>query len=214
MVIPKLGEINAYAMIVDINQFVPMVSVAEQTGDIIAQFTRDTLGLLIQAIETDGGEVVGFMGDAFYAVFPEGDKIVKACFGAAKMIDRQCEFISDGQRECEHLWAFAKGGPSVKIAIEYGTLDVSTIYGRLLGEQPLLVGSAVNYAARISVFGKGNRCLVGPVAAKMAFGAYRLDGPFSIKGKRGEPTYECYRFDMGETWIEGPRRRGKDTYWG
>src|SRR5438270_13613235 len=88
MLIPKVGRITAYAVIVDINQFAQMVSIAEQTGDIIAQFTRDTLGLMIEAIEIEGGEVVGFMGDAIYAVFPEGDEIVNACFGMAKMVDR------------------------------------------------------------------------------------------------------------------------------
>jgi class 3 adenylate cyclase len=214
IVIPSHGTIRAFAMIVDLNRFAGMVKLAEQTGDIIAQFTRDVLSGAIDQIESEGGEVVGFMGDAVYGVLPSGDRAVKACFGIAKYVDRHCEYISSAQARCKHLWAFAKGGASLKIAVEYGVLDVSTIYSRLLGSQPLLVGNAVNYASRIAAAGKGNRCNIGPIAAKMEFSKYHLDGPFIIKGKFGEPPYEYFNFRMDDIWIEGPRRRGKETFWG
>lgn len=211
--IPEFGHIEAYAVIVDLNQFTGMVRRAEEVGDGAAQFTRDALTLPIEEIEEEGGEVVAYMGDAFLAVIPEGEGVVRACFGIAKAVDRQCEYINDAQFRCEHLWSFAPGGPSVKIAIEYGRLDISTISSRFLGSHRLLIGTPINYAARIGSAGRGNRCVVGPQAAKRAFRSFTLDGPHEIKGKRGEPPYEHHFFSMGDIWIEGPRKKGKRTSW-
>jgi class 3 adenylate cyclase len=212
--IPTNGHIEAFAMIVDLNGFTRMVSAAESVGDIIAQFTRDILDGAIREIETEGGEVVGFMGDAILGILPDGGSTVRSCFGIAKGLDRTCEYISTNQARCKHLWAFAPGGPSLKISIEYGRMDVSTIGSRLLGAHRLLIGSPINYAARIGKAGKGNRCIIGPAAAKKGFSQYTLDGPHKVDGKRGEPKYEHYFFSMDDIWIEGPRKPGQETYWG
>ena len=91
---------------------------------------------------------------------------------------------------------------------------VSTISSRFLGEHRLLIGSPINYAARISSAGEGNRCIVGPAAAERAFASYGSEGPFSIKGKASEPDYTYYFLPMGDIWIEGPRVPGKETFWG
>lgn len=203
-----------FAIIVDLNQFTPMVSKAEEDGELIAQFTRDALSGAIFEIEAEGGEVVAFMGDAVLGIIPDGDSAVKACFGIAEDFDRQCEYISNAQSDDTPNWMFASGGPSVKISIEYGSMDISTIDSRFLGEHRLLIGSPINYAARISDAGKGNRCIIGPVAAKKEFSSYTLDGPHSIAGKPGEPEYEYYFVSLGDIWIEGPREPGKETYWG
>jgi class 3 adenylate cyclase len=212
--IPKDGHIHAFAVIVDLNQFTAMVNKAEETGDLIAQFTRDALSGAIFEIEAEGGEVVAFMGDAVLGIIPDGASAVRACFGIAKDVDEQCEYISNAQEGNDYTWPFAPGGPSIKIAIEYGMMDISTIDSRLLGEHRLLIGSPINYAARISKAGEGNRCIIGPVAAKKEFSSYTLDGPHSIKGKPGEQEYEYYLFDLGDIWIDGPRAPGKETYWG
>ena len=201
-------------MIVDLNGFSGMVAAAEEVGDLIAQFTRDSLVGAIQEIEMEGGEVVGFMGDAILGILPDGDSAVKACFGIAKDLDHMCEYISSEQAGCKEIWAFAPGGPSIKIAIEFGRMDVSTIKSRLLGEHRLLIGSPINYAARISKAGEGNRCIIGQAAAKKEFGNYQLSGPHSISGKPGEPDYEHYFLDLSDIWIEGPRSPGEETYWG
>jgi class 3 adenylate cyclase len=194
--IPQDGNINAFAIIVDLNQFTSMVREAEKIGELIAQFTRDALYGAIKEIEAEGGEVVAFMGDAILGIIPDGDSAVRACFGIAKDINDQCEYISVGQTGNKDDWAFAfvPGGPSIKIAIEYGTLDISTIHSRFLGERHLLIGSPINYAARISTAGEGNRCIVGLVAAKKEFSSYKLEGPYFTKGKRGEPDYEFFFF--------------------
>jgi len=80
-------------MIVDINHFTRMV--AENDGELIAQFTRDTLMNPIEAIERYDGQVVGFMGDAILGVVPTGENAVSACIDIAKQLDRQCEYMTD-----------------------------------------------------------------------------------------------------------------------
>lgn len=212
--IPQSGGIEAFAVIVDLNSFTLMVDKAEKNGDLIAQFTRDALYGAISAIEAEGGEVVAFMGDAVLGIMVDGDSVVHTCFRIAKDCDEQCEYISNAQSENKDNWAFAMGGPSLKIAIEYGFLDISTISSRLLGEHRLFSGSAINYAARIIAAGEGNRCIIGPVAAKKTFSSYSLEGPYLIKGKPGEQEYKYYFFSMDDIWVEGQRETGKDTYWG
>jgi len=214
MLLPKIGQIEAFAMIVDLNGFSGMVSSAETVNDSIAQFTRDALAGAIGEIEIEGGEVVGFMGDAILGILPDGESAAKACFGIAKDTDRMCEYISLGQSRFPDDWAFSPGGPSIKIAVEFGRMDVSTIESRLLNEHRLLVGGPINYAARISKAGEGNRCIIGQAAARKEFGNYRLSGPFLIPGKHGEPDYEHFFLDMSDIWIEGERSPGEKTYWG
>jgi len=210
--IPKSGGISAFAMVIDINHFAGMVRQAESSPDSVAQFTRDVLTSTIMEVEAHGGHVVGFMGDAILGIIEDGEAAVKTCFGIAKEVDRQCEYISLAQKDCKGIWQYAPGGASLKIAVEYGSMDVSTISSHFLGEHRLFVGNAVVYATRISRAGKGNRCLVGPVAANKKFKDYGLEGPCSIPGKPGEPRYKYYRFPMGEIWREGSE--SNETYWG
>lgn len=209
--IPKIGSISAFAMVIDINHFASMVRRAETSPDSIAQFTRDVLTSAIMEVEAHGGHVVGFMGDAILGIIEDGEAAVKTCFGIARDVDRLCEYVSSAQKDCKRMWRYAPGGASLKIAVEYGSMNVSTISSRFLGEHKLFVGNAVVHATRISRAGKGNRCLVGPVAAK-TFKSYGLEGPYSISGKPGEPRYRYYRFPMGEIWREGSE--SNETYWG
>src|SRR5687768_11940043 len=102
IIIPKFGTIPAFAMVIDINNFVGMVSAGDGA---IAQFTRDVLTGPIVAVESSGGEVVGYMGDAILAVFAEGEDTAAACFDIAKDLDRECEYISNAQKESPDAWS-------------------------------------------------------------------------------------------------------------
>jgi len=212
MEIERIGDIAAFAMVVDINGFTAIV---ERSDDgVIAQFVRDVLAGGIEAVERHGGEIVGFMGDAFLGILPDTMSTLNACWGIAKDLDRQCSYISDAQKRCPGALACAPGGPSLKIAVEYGTMDISTIESRMLGEHRLLIGSPINYASRIGAAGEGNRCHFGPKAAKRVMDAkYDLAGPFKVKGKHSEGEYEYYVLDMSDICREGPRVEGEDTYW-
>ena len=210
--LPKIGAIEAFAMIVDINGYTLMVD--RSNGDIVAQYIRDVLTGGIVAVENYGGEVVGFMGDAFFAVLPDALSVFHSCVAIAKDVDEQCEYLSMMQREYANVYPYSPGGPGLKIAVEYGWLDISTISSNLLGEQRLLIGPPVNYAARISAAGVGNRCLFGPEAAASDLGQYALRGPFRIKGKKGEGVYKYYQLYLGDIWREGQLGPSHYTYWG
>jgi class 3 adenylate cyclase len=203
--IPRSGAISAFAMIVDINGFTGMVENAE--GDDIAQYTRDVLVGAIEAVENNGGEVVGLMGDAFYALLSDADEVFKCCVGIAKDLDRQCEYISECQSETPELFSFSPGGPGLKIGIEYGLLDISPIHSNYLKAQNLFIGNAVNYASRITAAGKGNRCLIGPKAAKQGLNQYSHRGPFTVKGKAGEKRYTYFELDLDDIWWTGGEAR-------
>ncbi|AKD53792.1 adenylate/guanylate cyclase domain-containing protein [Spirosoma radiotolerans] len=203
--IPKNGQIEAFAMIVDINSFTKIVSKSE--GNSIAQYIRDILSGGIDAVEKYEGEVVGFMGDAFLAILPTAESVFLSCVSIAKDLDRLCEYLSDRDWKADYQYK----GPSLKIGIEYGLIDTSTIYSEFLGEQVLLIGDAINYASRITLGGRGNRCLVGPKAIEQGLLQWSNHGPYVVKGKKGEQTYTYYQLELGDIWREGS---GKETYWG
>lgn len=214
MKLPEIGTIEAFAMIVDVNGFTPMV-LESTPSDGVAQFVRDVLSGGIDMIQKHGGFVVSFMGDAFLAILDSPDSVYMSCAGIAKDLDRLCEYISEHQKEYPEDWHYAKGGAGLKIAIEYGWINISTIYSDLLGQQKLLIGPPINYASRISSAGVGNRCLVGPDAMNShGMNQWMFNGPYSIKGKQGEGDYVYWQLDLGDIWREGKLGAEEETYWG
>jgi hypothetical protein len=203
-------SIEAFAVIVDINAFTTMVS--RSNSNTIAQFTRDILVGAVHNIELCGGDVVGFMGDAILGLLETAQATYGACAGIARDVNRQCEYISVNQRESAENWAFCPGGPSLKLGIEYGYIDCSTISSNRLGEQLLFIGDAINYAARITKPRIGNRCHVGPNAASRGLDSYPMKGPYKTEGKPGEGFYEYFHLDLSDIWLEGKRRPGRRTY--
>jgi class 3 adenylate cyclase len=211
----KLRSIEAYAILVDINGFTMTVERSHQDPNSIAQYVRDVLTGPIAAIEESGGEVLGFMGDALFGIVPNDvDTLFITCSSIAREVDRSCEYLSNVQANHSDAWTYAPGGPSLKISAELGWMDVSTIASRALGHQPILIGTAINYAARISKPGKGNRCHLGRLAGEQMAKYYRVDGPYSVDGKEGEPEYSYYRLGLGDVWREGELEEGDETYWG
>jgi class 3 adenylate cyclase len=213
MELPEIGTIRAFALVLDINGFTPIVSKASQS-DCIAQFVRDVLTGGIEAVERQNGFVVSFMGDAFLAVLGDAESTFKAAAGIAACHDDQCEYISDGQREYPGSWKYCIGGPSLKIGIEYGWIDISTIQSKLLGKQRLLIGPAINCACRITTAGVGNRCNIGPEAMKNGMNIWWTKGPFLVDGKIGEGEYEYWSLNLTDVWREGMIGAGEATYHG
>lgn len=201
-------------MIVDINHFTTMVRRTWDTTSAI--LTRDILEGAIERVEQNGGEVVGFMGDAFLALLDSVDSVFTSCVGIAKNVDDVCSYFSEAQRTDKHAWPHLKGGPSLKIMVEYGHIDTADIQSRRLGKQTLFVGDALNTASRLGRAGKGNRCLLGERAGPMIGKIFtNVTGPFNVRGKRrAEGTFRYYKLDLGDIWKEGPLGRGEDTYWG
>lgn len=195
--------IEAFAVIVDINQFTAIVHLAENNGFPVAQFIRDILSGSINAVQKHEGLVVGFMGDAFLAIMKTADQVMKSCIRIADEIDKVNEYLSSDQE----IWPITKKGLKIKIGIEYGQLDISDIHSSFLGTQKLFIGTPVNYASRITSGGnkKNNRCLIGPKALAAGLNAWSPDGPYKLKGKKGEGEYEYYNLDLDNTWCNRPK---------
>ena len=208
---PRNAGTKCYAMIVDINGFAKMVKKDEFGG--VADYTRDVLDGVIQRVERNHGEVVAFMGDALLSLFGVADDVFFACHDIARNIDDQCEYISGEQQGHPELWPFARGGPSIKILIEFGHVDVTVIESDFLGKQALLIGECINYASRIGAAGVGNRCLLGPAAAEQLAG-YTIEGPWDVPGKGKEGKYKYYELPLGDEWREGDPDEMEETYWG
>jgi class 3 adenylate cyclase len=206
-----VNEFDAFAMIVDINAY--SLIVEGGGSDMAAQFTRDVLTGGIVAVEQSGGDVVGFMGDAFLAFLPTAQAAVDSCIGIACDLNKQVEYLYLLSKEDPGSYEFAGGGPSLKIGVEFGWIGPSMIHSSFLGNQRLFAGTAINLASRILNMGRGNRCHVGPTAAKLIEQAgYGLSGPFRVKGKAGEGSYELWKFVMDDIWKEGPVKKGDLPY--
>jgi class 3 adenylate cyclase len=210
------STLTAFAIIVDINNFVKMVTSATNgatKGKFVAQFTRDTLSHAIQSIEGHGGEVIAMMGDCVVGVVPQGNEICAVCEEIAGAVNRECQHISEHQLLCPEDWDYAPGGLSMKISIEFGCMSVTTICSHQLGTQQLIIGPALNYASRITQTGVGNRCVLGPIAAGMEeFSSRRLRGPSRVVGKAEGAEYLCYDLCMDDLWIEGSRGEDQLSY--
>lgn len=207
MQIPKDSNFPAFSMIVDINGFTNLVS-RHELGVGVAQYVRDILAGSIHAIESAGGSVIGVMGDAVFGILPDAESAVLACIGAAKDLDRMCAYL-DGTDYLRSVPA----PPTLKIGVEYGTLSNSTIGTEALGRMPFCIGAATNYVSRIIAPGVGNRCHVGPAAYEAGMKDWMSGAtPMSVEGKQGEPSYTYYKFDLGDTWVEGPQENG-EFYW-
>lgn len=192
--LPESGTFSAYAMIVDINGF-GKLAFSDFQG--IAQFTSDLLIGGIYRVEKNGGQVVGFMGDAFYAILHDPEKVYTCCTDIAKdMASQYEEFASSNDS-----FPFSPKNIGLKIGVEYGVLDTGRIYSRFLDEHIIFTGRPVTYAARILVAGKGNRCLIGPEAYQQGLKKWIKGRPRFIKGKEGETGYKYYSLDLDDVWT-------------
>ncbi|HEF5783634.1 hypothetical protein WK80_08195 [Burkholderia multivorans] len=207
MEIPPLQHFPAFSMIVDVNSFTALVA-QNGLGAGVAQFVRDILLGPIAVVEREGGSIIGVNGDAIFAILPDADSTYMACVGIAKDLNNICSYLAD----TDYITSIP-APPSLKIGVEYGILDNSTITTKALGTIPFCIGPATNYAARIIAAGAGNRCHIGPAAYNAGMDAW-LSGQTTLEvdGKRGEPAYSYYELDLGDTWIEGQRDDG-EYYW-
>jgi class 3 adenylate cyclase len=197
---PRHGSIEAFAMLVDINGFTTIVD--RSLGENIAKHISDVLKHGVNAVESHQGHVVGFMGDAFLAILHSRSDVIKSCTEIAQAVAEQCQIVKDPNTTFK--WPLPEG-PSLKIAVEYGWMDISGISSHAIGEQIQLIGPPINYANRISSSGSGNRCHIGPNAAQLiGVDCEELTGPYRVEGKKGEGIYTYYRLPLDRIWEEDP----------
>jgi class 3 adenylate cyclase len=194
--IPTVGSFQSFSMIVDINGFAEIVRHAPAVW--IARCIRDVLSACVDCIEDAGGEVVEVMGDAILGMLPDSRSTANACFAIARDLNERNGRQANGDGLAYRPYRM----PSLKIGVEYGTLNVYELSSRVLGRHPLIIGEPINHASRILSAGSGNRCLIGPRARERGFGEYSLGGPFTIRGKLGEPDYDYFQLDLSGVWHE------------
>lgn len=198
--LPQQGSIQAFAMLVDINGFTNIVD--RSLGENIAKHISHVLKEGVSAVESNQGHVVGFMGDAFIAILHSKTNVIASCRQIAHAVANQCKVINDPQSSFQ--WPFPEG-PSLKISVEYGWMDISQISSQTVGEQMLIIGPPINYAHRVASTGKGNRCHIGPNAAQLiGIDCEELLGPYRVEGKKGEGIYTYYRLPLSPIWNEDP----------
>jgi class 3 adenylate cyclase len=197
--IHKKHYLDCVALVVDINGSEKLIGAG---GDgLTAQFFRDLLAGGIDAVEKCNGSVISFTGDGFHAVLPTEKDAAHASWHIARDLRKTREYMSDKCDDGSSVWPQMDIGVGLKIAIERGRLEVSTITSTFLGQQPFLVGEPTVYASRLLAFGKGDRCLVGPkAAAKWEYAG--LDGPYKGRGKHKGLTYEYYFYDLDDLWED------------
>lgn len=195
--VPERGYFAAFSMLVDINGFTALV--ANNKLDIgIGTFVRDVFSGAITAVEQNNGAVIGINGDALFAVLLTPEDVFESCRRIAKDITAMADYLSGTEFE-EGILTL----PTMKIGIEYGWLDASSISTDAMGTIPFCIGPATNYASRILQPGKGNRCHVGPKAMAAGMSEYiGEDMEQSTSGKPGEGRLSYWRLDMGDAWAE------------
>jgi class 3 adenylate cyclase len=195
----KLHQISCVALVVDINGSEKLIDAGED--GLTGQFLRDILAGGIRSVEECHGSVITFTGDGFISVLPTEINAAHACWGIARDLRKTREYLEDCRRDNPNAWPLLDVGVGLKISIERGHLEVSSISSEFLGKQPFLVGPPTVYASRISAFGSGDRCVIGPKAA--ANWPYAgLDGPFEGQLKHKGLNYKYYFYDLDDLWVD------------
>ena len=132
-------EIDAAILFTDLIDFTVLSNT--RTGPEIVTLLNETFDIMVPPVEAHGGEVLKFLGDGFFAIFPYGEKVTIA--GAVKA-------ASEAVREGEKKLAEAQVGKLVgfRSAIHAGRFH----YGNIGGANRLdftAIGQPVNYAARL-----------------------------------------------------------------
>ncbi len=183
-----MGEtIRAVVWLCDLRGF---TSLSEQLPrDALIGLLNDYFGRMCAAIETGGGEVLKFIGDALLGIFPIlGDDAAATCGRA----------LAAAEKAQETIVAFnAAQAEAGKPRIEYGiALHIGDVmYGNIGGENRLdftVIGPAVNLAARIEgLCGELGRPVLLSEGFVTASGvAAEPLGAFSLKGlNTPQPVY-------------------------
>ncbi len=139
-----MGEtLRAVIWLCDLRGFTSLSERLER--DVLIELLNQYFGPMCDAVETAGGEVLKFIGDAMLAIFPVVDAPAPACLQAlaAAATARAALEETNRNRTAEGLPVIAYG-----LALHVGEV----MYGNIGGESRLdftVIGPAVNLTARI-----------------------------------------------------------------
>ena len=173
-------EITAVILFVDLKNFTRLSN--EIAGSALVGLLNDTFDHLVPSVTSRGGEVLKFMGDGFFAIFPYADEA-----GLAEMAAAAMDAASEG---AEALSKDALGDTvSFRAAIHCGTFH----YGNIGGADRLdftAIGPPVNYTARLLSAATGLGCdrVASTDIASRAPDRCEKAGTADLKGFSGEQT--------------------------
>jgi len=176
-------EISAVILFVDIKNFTSLSNSIQSSS--LLNLLNDTFDALVPPIEEAGGEILKFMGDGFFAIFPfdgEGD-VMRAGNNAIYAINA-------GRKNIEMLAPDLHN--SYRSALHFGSFH----YGNIGGANRLdftAIGPCVNFAARLLSAGtelNADQVISGELARKL--GISFIVGQVSMKGFDG--SQDVYAF--------------------
>lgn len=136
-------EINAVILFVDLKQFTKMSN--QHSGPTLIEALNHSLDALVPPVEKHGGEVLKFLGDGFFAIFPfkSDQEASTAAQSALAAVETGSRNLDQQNRESEASLTFG-----VRTALHSGSFH----YGNIGGGDRLdftAIGPAVNYTARL-----------------------------------------------------------------
>jgi len=132
-------EIDAAILFTDLIGFATLSNT--RSGPELVTLLNDAFDIMVPPVEAHGGEILKFLGDGFFAIFPYGGKVT-----LAQAVKAASETVSEGETKL----AEADVGRLVgfRSAIHAGRFH----YGNIGGANRLdftAIGQPVNYAARL-----------------------------------------------------------------
>src|SRR5438270_2035971 len=186
---PSAGERKlATVLFADVVGF---TSLAESTDpEAVARTVDAAFRRMAEVIESHGGTVDKYIGDALMAVF-----------GVPQAHD------DDAERAVAAALAMRELGGDLAFSIGINTGEVmATAVGR--DGDVTVIGDAVNVAARLEKAASGGQVLVGALTAELSGGVrFRERQPVLLKGKRDPvPVFEAVALRPDEVPVAAPER--------
>src|ERR1039458_9804836 len=129
--VEKTGSFECLVLVVDINASERLLAADDWGGT--AQFFRDLLYGSIRAVEDANGSVINFIGDGLTAVLPSEKDAGLACMAIAHDLRKTRDYlVSSGPEAFPQL----KVGVGLKMGVERGRMQVSSIESRFVGDAP------------------------------------------------------------------------------
>lgn len=175
-------EISAVILFVDVKNFTQLSN--EQSGHEVVTLLNDTFDCLVPPVTARSGEILKFMGDGFFAIFPYKDDV-----SLVERTEAAIEAVQEGRealRQTERDIGF-------RAALHCGTFH----YGNIGGADRLdftAIGPPVNYTARLLSAAARLECesIMSSALAKLVPGRCLLVGEMPLKGFEG--AHRLWRF--------------------
>jgi adenylate cyclase len=172
-------KIRAVILFVDVKDFTSLSN--EKQGGEVVEMLNDTFDCLVPPVTARGGEILKFMGDGFFAIFPYDDeeKVAEITAGAIDAVNEGRAAVDEND----------DSDVEFRAALHYGTFH----YGNIGGADRLdftAIGPPVNYTARILAAASQLGCdnVLSSELAQLVPERCSVAGRLELKGFEGEQT--------------------------